>query len=131
MVHADLDHRDAGIFGHTRQSKRDAPMVVVAGLGGVELSLPPKCHAQHFLGGGFADRACDADHAGICAGTGGAAQIRKCTQYIGDDKQRRIRGDTFGDTRDESGGGTFFEGDCNEIMAIANIFERHEKIAGL
>ena len=50
VVHADFDHGIIGVGGHPRQGQWHAPVVVVAGHGGVSFALPREHGAQHFLG---------------------------------------------------------------------------------
>ena len=131
VVHADLDNGEIGGRGHARQGQRHAPMVVVAGFGGVDIALSGQGDPGHFLGRGLADRAGDGDDLALHAGAAGAAQRLKRGQNVRDDQQGRVIGDTLGNAADQRGAGALFQRLGHEIMAVPRRLQRDEQIARL
>ena len=96
VIHADLDHREIGVGGHPGKGQRHAPVVVVAGFGGMDPALTGEGHTQHFLGRCLADRPGDPDDPRAGPVAGGGAQSLKGVQNIGHHQQRRIGRNTGG-----------------------------------
>ena len=129
VVHADLDHREIGVGGHAGQCQRHAPMVVIAGFGGVGLALPRQNGPQHFLGRGFADRPGDRHDLGLGPRAGGTAQILKTCQNIIHQQKRRIVSDAFGNATDQCSASAVFQGLRNKIVAVTSGLQGHKQIA--
>ncbi|OIQ66495.1 hypothetical protein GALL_519320 [mine drainage metagenome] len=131
MVHPDLDHRKFRIARHPRQCQRHAPVVVIAGLGGMNPPLPAQNRAQHFLGRGLAHRSGHPHHLGRRARPCGYSQGTQSHQHIRHDQQGRIVCHALWPVRDQRRGSPFGQGLRDKLMPIAHIFQRHKQIAML
>ena len=131
VVHADLDHREVGVARHPRQGQRHAPVVVEAGLGGMDPALRRQHRAQHLLGRGLADRAGHRDHARRAIAPARRAPSAASAASTSGTISSGASAHALGDARHQRRRRAPLERVGDEVMPVARVLQRDEEIARL